>query len=96
MKVLETRFLEKHFYHVAALKGVDIRVEEGDLLGLIGPNGSGKTTLFDCITGILRPNGGKIFFKGRDITNSSFAPLNKGLRLTIIFYVYCFEVVKGS
>jgi len=69
MKVLETRFLEKHFYQVAALKGVDICVEEGELLGLIGPNGSGKTTLFDCITGILRPNGGKILFKGKDITN---------------------------
>lgn len=69
MKVLETRFLEKHFYQVVALKGVDICVEEGELLGLIGPNGSGKTTLFDCITGILRPNGGKVLFKGKDITN---------------------------
>ncbi len=69
MKILETSGLKKFFYRLQALKGVDLHVEEGELVGLIGPNGSGKTTLFDCITGILKPSGGKVYFKDKDITN---------------------------
>ena len=69
MKILETSELKKYFYQLEALKGVNFQVNEGELLGLIGPNGSGKTTLFDCVTGILKPSGGKVFFKDKDITN---------------------------
>jgi branched-chain amino acid transport system ATP-binding protein len=68
MKILETKGLKKYFYQLEALKGVDLHVEEGELLGLIGPNGSGKTTLFDCVTGVFKPSAGKVFFKGKDIT----------------------------
>ena len=57
------------FYQLVALKGVDLHVEKGELLGLIGPNGSGKTTLFDCVTGILKPNEGSVLLNGKDITN---------------------------
>lgn len=71
MRVLEIKGLTKYFYGLAALKGVDLQVDEGELLGLIGPNGSGKTTLFNCVTGILKASGGKVFFKGGDITNWS-------------------------
>jgi len=67
--LLEVRNLMKHFYGLTALKGVDLHVDEGDLVGLIGPNGSGKTTLFNCVTGILKPSEGKVTFKGKDITN---------------------------
>lgn len=69
MKILETSELKKYFYQLEALKGVNLQVNEGELLGLIGPNGSGKTTLFDCVTGILKPSGGKVFFKDKDITD---------------------------
>ncbi len=69
MKILETKGLKKYFYQLEALKGVDLHVEEGELLELIGPNGSGKTTLFDCVTGILKPSAGKVFFKDKDITD---------------------------
>jgi branched-chain amino acid transport system ATP-binding protein len=51
-----------------ALSGVSLSVEPGELLGIIGPNGSGKTTLFNCVTGVLRPSGGQVRFKGEDIT----------------------------
>jgi len=71
MRVLEIKGLTKYFYGLAALKGVDFHVDDGELLGLIGPNGSGKTTLFNCVTGILKTSGGKVFFKGKDITNWS-------------------------
>ncbi len=68
MKIIEIHSLRKNFYELIALKEVDLYVQRGELLGLIGPNGSGKTTLFDCVTGILRPTEGKVLFKGKDIT----------------------------
>jgi len=69
MKLLETTGLKKYFYELPALNGVEVHVEKGELLGLIGPNGSGKTTFFDCVTGVLRSSGGKVFFKGQEITH---------------------------
>ena len=69
MKIIEIESLRKDFYQLAALKGVDLHVEKGELLGLIGPNGSGKTTLFDCVTGILKPTEGAVLLNGKDITN---------------------------
>ena len=69
MRLLEAKGLKKLFYTYAALNGVDIHVDEGELLGLIGPNGSGKTTFFNCVTGILDASGGEVFFKEHNITN---------------------------
>ncbi len=66
--LLEIRDLTKHFFRIPALSQVSVDVEPGDLLGIIGPNGSGKTTLFNCVTGVLRPSGGRVRFKGEDIT----------------------------
>ena len=68
MPLLEVRDLTKHFFRVSALSAVSLAVEPGELLGIIGPNGSGKTTLFNCVTGVLRPSGGRVRFKGEDIT----------------------------
>jgi branched-chain amino acid transport system ATP-binding protein len=66
--LLEVRGLTKHFFRLSALSDVSLSVEPGELLGVIGPNGSGKTTLFNCVTGVLRPSGGQVRFKGEDIT----------------------------
>jgi branched-chain amino acid transport system ATP-binding protein len=68
MPLLEVRDLTKHFFHFSALSTVSLAVEPGELLGVIGPNGSGKTTLFNCVTGVLRPSGGQVRFRGEDIT----------------------------
>jgi branched-chain amino acid transport system ATP-binding protein len=68
---LEVRELTKHFFRLSALSRVSLRVEPGELVGIIGPNGSGKTTLFNCITGVLRPSGGQVRFRGDDITGLS-------------------------
>ena len=68
MPLLEIQDLTKHFFKLSALSGVSLDVEPGELLGIIGPNGSGKTTLFNCVTGVLRPSGGRVRFKGEDIT----------------------------
>lgn len=58
----------KRFGGITALKGVTMEAYEGEILGLIGPNGAGKTTLFNVITGVHRPDRGRVYFKGRDIT----------------------------
>jgi branched-chain amino acid transport system ATP-binding protein len=60
--------VSKHFYGVAALVDVDLHVARGELVGLIGPNGSGKTTLMNCITGLLRPERGRVLINGHDAT----------------------------
>jgi ABC-type branched-subunit amino acid transport system ATPase component len=64
---LEVRSLSKRFGAVRALDGVDLRIDAGELCGLIGPNGSGKSTLFDCCTGLTRPDEGAVHLDGQDI-----------------------------
>ncbi|OYT45708.1 MAG: ABC transporter ATP-binding protein [Thermoprotei archaeon] len=58
----------KRFGGIVAVNKMDMDVYEGEIVGLIGPNGAGKTTLFNCITGFYKPNEGKVYFKGEDIT----------------------------
>jgi len=70
MKVLEVDNLEKSFGGVRAVDGISFSVEEGDTVGIIGPNGAGKTTVFNLITGFYRVDDGKIFFHGKNITNT--------------------------
>jgi len=66
--VLEVRDLEVHFGEFVALKNVDLKVEAGELIVLLGANGAGKSTLFRTINGLIRPSSGEINFAGRDIT----------------------------
>jgi len=65
--VLQLDGLRMEFGGVIALRGVDVEVTGGEILGLIGPNGAGKTTLFNCITGVFRPTGGDIRLRGSSI-----------------------------
>lgn len=71
MPLLEIRGLIKRFLGVTAVEAVDLTVEPGELVSLIGPNGSGKTTLFNCVTGYLAADGGRVLFRGRDVTNAA-------------------------
>lgn len=66
--LLQTSQLSKQFGGVKAVDSVSIDLQEGELLGIIGPNGSGKTTLVNLITGFVRPDSGQVFYRGRDIT----------------------------
>jgi ABC-type branched-subunit amino acid transport system ATPase component len=68
MALLEVRGLGRSFYGVRALDGADLDVEAGRITGLIGPNGAGKTTLFNCVTGVIPPDRGRVTFDGYDIT----------------------------
>jgi branched-chain amino acid transport system permease protein len=67
--------LTKSFGGLRAVKEVDFEIKRGEILGLIGPNGAGKTTLFNLLTGYIAPEGGKVLFKGEDITG--LAPPHK-------------------
>jgi len=65
--LLEVRGLTVRFGGLEALAGVDLAVEAGEAVGVIGPNGSGKTTLFNALTGLYRPAAGEARFAGRDL-----------------------------
>jgi branched-chain amino acid transport system ATP-binding protein len=69
--LLEVRGLTKKFGGVTALDGIDVSVERGEILGLIGPNGSGKTTFFNVVTGIYGADAGSIRFGGAEIGRAS-------------------------
>lgn len=69
MALLELRGITKDFGGLVAVNHVDFEVNEGEILGMIGPNGSGKTTVFNLICGVYRLTSGKVIFGGKDITN---------------------------
>jgi len=68
MTLLTTRGLDRRFGGVHAVRGVDLDVSPGEVVGLFGPNGAGKTTLFNLIAGSFRPDSGQVLLQGKDIT----------------------------
>jgi branched-chain amino acid transport system ATP-binding protein len=68
MAFLETKGLKKAFGGVTAVRDVDLEVAGNEIHSVIGPNGAGKTTLFNLISGFYRCDGGRVVFKGKDIT----------------------------
>jgi ABC-type branched-subunit amino acid transport system ATPase component len=66
---LETKNLEKQFGGLKVTRDLSLRVEQGARHALIGPNGAGKTTVINLLTGVLKPNGGRILLEGSDITD---------------------------
>ena len=66
--MLKVEAVEKSFGDFKAVDRANLVVERGEIVAVIGPNGAGKTTLFNLITGQLKPDGGRIVFKGEDIT----------------------------
>ena len=66
--ILKTENLTISFGGIRALSDVSFEVEKGAIYSIIGPNGAGKTTIFNCISGIYKPDSGKVSFKGGDIT----------------------------
>ena len=66
--LLETKELRKSFGGLRAVFGVDLQVNQNEIVSIIGPNGAGKSTLFNLITGHIRVDRGTVYFKGKDVT----------------------------
>jgi len=69
--LLQIQAISKSYGALRAVDGVHLDIEHGEMVGLIGPNGSGKSTFFDCISGLTKPNDGRVKLEGRDITGWS-------------------------
>jgi branched-chain amino acid transport system ATP-binding protein len=68
MSLLKIEKISKYFGGLAAVKELDLVVDEGEILGMIGPNGAGKTTAFNVISGFYKPDSGRVIFADEDIT----------------------------
>jgi phosphonate transport system ATP-binding protein len=88
--MLELRQLEKRYpTGDLALKGVSLRVEAGEVLGLIGPSGAGKSTLIRCVNRLVQPSGGQIELEGQDLSVLGSAGLRHARRqIGMIFQEY--------
>ncbi|MEM0046637.1 MAG: ABC transporter ATP-binding protein [Fervidicoccaceae archaeon] len=76
-EILKVVNIRKSFGGLVALDGVSLSVKKGTVTMIIGPNGSGKTTLLNVISGFLKSDSGKVFYKGVDITNMPPHKINK-------------------
>jgi lipopolysaccharide export system ATP-binding protein len=68
MRVLRTEGIGKSYGEREVVRGVDLEISQGEVVGLLGPNGAGKTTSFYIIVGLLRPDAGRVLADGVDIT----------------------------
>ncbi len=75
--ILEVKNLSISFGGLRAVDDFNIEIKEGELYGLIGPNGAGKTTVFNLLTGVYKPDEGKIFLQDENITGMSTIDINK-------------------
>src|SRR5947207_1310042 len=69
MKTLSTEDIGKSYGGRQVVRGVSLELEQGEVVGLLGPNGAGKTTSFYMIVGLLRPDAGRIFLEGQEVTD---------------------------
>jgi branched-chain amino acid transport system ATP-binding protein len=68
MSLLELNEVHSYYGHIHALQGISLRVEEGEIVSLIGANGAGKSTTLRTISGLIHPRGGSIKLAGKEIT----------------------------
>lgn len=78
MYLLETQNLVKSYKSRCVTNQVSIQISRGEIVGLLGPNGAGKTTTFYMVVGVIKPDGGRIMFRGEDVTH---LPMYKRARM---------------
>lgn len=77
MAMLEVQSLGISFGGLRAVDDFHVTIEKGQLYGLIGPNGAGKTTIFNLLTGVYKPDNGKVLLDGKNITGKSTMEINQ-------------------
>lgn len=97
--VIETEDLKKIYgskgTSFTALAGIDLKIERGEFLGIMGPSGAGKTTLLNLISTIDRPTSGRIIFDGKDLTTIKDRDLSKLRRNNIGFIFQDFNLLDN-
>lgn len=81
INILQIENLKYSYGKIQALNGVSFKVEQGEVMSIIGANGAGKSTLMRCIAGLLRPQSGKILYKGMLLPVFAHSVLSKGIAL---------------
>jgi branched-chain amino acid transport system ATP-binding protein len=82
VSLLEVKGLKISYGGINAVKGIDLRVQEGEMVALIGANGAGKTTTLKAICGLLAPSAGRVYYRGVDVTGApSYELVERGLAL---------------
>ena len=77
MALLDMEHLSISFGGLRAVSDFELHIEKGMLYGLIGPNGAGKTTVFNLLTGVYKPDEGRILLDGKEITGRKTAEINR-------------------
>ena len=67
--MISVKGLKKNFGEIKVIRGIDMEIEKGDVVCIIGPSGSGKSTLLRCLNLLEKPNGGSVLFEGTDLTD---------------------------
>ena len=81
--MLKIEGLHTHYGNIHALKGIDMEIDDGEIVSLIGSNGAGKSTTLNTIAGLIHASQGKITFRGKDITNvPAYKLVDQGMSLT--------------
>jgi putative ABC transport system ATP-binding protein len=97
--VFETRSLSKIYtmgeVKVPALQQVDLRLDEGELVVLLGPSGSGKSTLLNILGGLDTPTGGQVFYRGQDLTSAGEAALTAFRRHHVGFVFQFYNLIPS-
>jgi putative ABC transport system ATP-binding protein len=97
--VFETRNLSKIYtmgeVKVPALQQVDLRLDEGELVVLLGPSGSGKSTLLNILGGLDTPTGGQVFYRGQDLTSAGEAALTAFRRHHVGFVFQFYNLIPS-
>lgn len=90
--LLKAENLIKHYGGKAVVNGLSFEVEQGEVVGLLGPNGAGKTTAFYMTIGLIRPDSGSVFFKGKAVTNQ---PIHERSRMGMGYLAQEPSVFRG-
>ena len=82
MSMLEIQALKIAYGGINAVKGIDLHVNEGEMVALIGANGAGKTSTLKAISGVLTPSAGRVLYRGADVTGAAaYTLVERGLAL---------------